>query len=281
VLAGEVALVTGASRGVGKGVVLGLCEAGATVYLTGRSTRSDGLTGKMPGTIEDTAEQAMALGGTAIPLRCDHRDDDQARAVVERVLADHGRIDVLVNNVWGGYEYMHDRLEFHYIRAPFWERPLGLWDETFDAGPRAHYVTTALAAPSMIAARGGLIVTISFFEADWYVGDVIYSLAKGASARMMRCVAEDMRPYDVTALALYPGLVRTEAVLEADFDLSNSESPQFIGRVVAALAGDPDVRRHSGSALVAAEVASEYGIEDVDGRRPRTTRESYLEHARL
>jgi dehydrogenase/reductase SDR family member 1 len=280
-LSGKVVLVTGASRGVGKGVVLGLCEAGATVYLTGRSTRAAGTTGKMPGTIEDTTEEAASLGGVAIPIECDHRDDEQVRAAVARILAEQKQVDVLVNNVWGGYEYMHDRLEFHFARAPFWTRPLGLWDENFDAGPRAHYVTTALVAPSMIEARAGLIVTISFFEADWYAGDVIYSLAKGASATMMRCMAEELRPYDVTALALYPGLVRTEAVLEAEpgfFDFSNSESPQFIGRTIAALAADPEVHARTGAALIAAEVAADYGVVDVDGKRPASTRDEWTSH---
>ena len=280
-LGGKVALVTGASRGVGKGIVMGLCEAGASVYLTGRSTRVHGRTGKMPGTIDETAEEAAALGGSATAIRCDHRDDAQVQDVIERIRREQGRLDVLVNNVWGGYEYMHDRLEFDLWGAPSWTRPLTLWDENFDAGPRAHYVSTALAAPLMIAQGGGLIVTISFFTGESYEGDVIYTLAKGTSTRMMRCMAHELRPHRVAALTLYPGLVRTEAVLEGDHDLTNSESPQFVGRTVAALAADSNILERSGATLVVAEVAREYGVSDVDGRSPSSTRPEHEGYPRV
>jgi NAD(P)-dependent dehydrogenase (short-subunit alcohol dehydrogenase family) len=275
VLEDRIALVTGATRGVGKGIVLGLCEAGATVYFTGRSTR-DSAVSSLPGTLEDTAEEASALGGRAIPIRCDHADDAQTAAAIERIRAEQGRLDVLVNNAWGGYEYMH-RGEYQLIGAPFWTRPVGLWDEMFVAGPRAHYVTSALAAPLMVEQRSGLIVNVSFFEAESFRGDVIYSLAKGASQRMAAHMAEQLRDHGVAAVALYPGLVRTEAVLRAGehFDLSNSESPQFVGRAVAALAGDRDIMRRTGATLVAAELGDEYGFPDVDGKRPRSLRPDY------
>jgi NAD(P)-dependent dehydrogenase (short-subunit alcohol dehydrogenase family) len=277
VLDDRIALVTGASRGVGKGIVLGLCEAGATVYFTGRSTRQDGAAVNLPGTLEDTADEAAALGGRAIPIRCDHADDAQTAAAIERIRAEQGRLDVLVNNAWGGYEYMQ-RGEFQYIGAPFWTRPVGLWDEMFVAGPRAHYVTSALAAPLMVARGSGLIVNISFFDAETFRGDVIYSLSKGASQRMASHMADQLRDHGVAAVALYPGLVRTEAVLQAGeeyFDFSNSESPQFVGRAVAALAGDRDIMRRSGATLVAAELGEEYGFPDVDGKRPRSLRPDY------
>lgn len=273
----RIALVTGASRGVGKGIVLGLCEAGATVYFTGRSTRKGGATVNLPGTLEDTAEEAAALGGRAIPIRCDHADDAQTAAAIERIRTDQGRLDVLVNNAWGGYEYMH-RFEFQHLGAPFWTRPIGLWDEMFVAGPRAHYVTSALAAPLMVERGSGLIVNISFFDAETFRGDVIYSLSKGATQRMASHMAEQLREHGVAAVALYPGLVRTEAVLQAGeehFDFSNSESPQFVGRAVAALAGDRDIMRRSGVTLVAAELGEEYGFPDVDGKHPRSLRPDY------
>jgi NAD(P)-dependent dehydrogenase (short-subunit alcohol dehydrogenase family) len=276
-LNGKVALVTGASRGVGKGVVLGLCEAGATVYFTGRSTRAEGVTVNLPGTIEDTAEEATALGGAAIPLRCDHADDAQVAAVVERIRSDRGRLDVLVNNIWGGYEYMH-RFEFQHLGAPFWTRPIGLWDEMFVAGPRAHYVASALAAPLMVEQGSGLIVNISFFAADKYTNDVLYTLAKRASRDMATHMAEELRQHGIAAVALYPGLVRTEAVLQAGeevFDFSNSESPQFIGRAVAALAADPNVLTRTGQTLVAADLGEEYGFTDVDGKQPRSVAAEY------
>lgn len=273
----RVALVTGASRGVGKGIVLGLCEAGATVYFTGRSTRAQGAAVKLPGTLEDTAEEAAALGGRAIPIRCDHADDAQTAAAIERIRTEEGRLDVLVNNAWGGYEYLH-RFEFQYLGAPFWTRPVGLWDEMFVAGPRAHYVTSALAAPLMVERGSGLIVNISFFDAETFRGDVIYSLSKGASQRMASHMADQLRDHGVAAVALYPGLVRTEAVLQAGeehFDFSNSESPQFVGRAVAALAGDREIMRRSGQTLVAAELGEEYGFPDVDGKRPRSIRSDF------
>src|SRR4051794_16533035 len=272
----RIALVTGASRGVGKGIVLGLCEAGATVYFTGRSSRATGTTVDLPGTLEDTAEEASALGGRAIPIRCDHADDAQTAAAIERIRTEQGRLDVLVNNAWGGYEYMH-RAEFHLLAAPFWTRPVGLWDEMFVAGPRAHYVTSALAAPLMVAHGSGLIVNVSFFTAEAFRGDVLYSLAKGASRAMAAYMAEQLREHAVAAVALYPGLVRTESVLQAadHFDLSNSESPQFAGRAVAALAGARDIMRRGGETLVAAELGEEYGSPDVDGKRPRSLRPDY------
>jgi dehydrogenase/reductase SDR family protein 1 len=275
-LENKIALVTGASRGVGKGVVLGLCEAGATVYFTARSTRAAGTTGGLPGTIEETAEEAARLGGEAIGLVCDHRDDAQTQAVLDRIRADQGRLDVLVNNVWGGYEYLH-RGEYEHAGRPSWERPARLWDEMFAAGPRAHYVTSAFAAPLMIERGNGLIVNISFFTGEAFRGDVIYSLAKSTSTRMAAHLAEELRTHGVAAVALYPGLVRTESVLAAGdfFDLSNSESPQFVGRAVAALAGDVAILDRSGQALVAAELGEEFGFTDVDGRQPRSVRTEF------
>jgi NAD(P)-dependent dehydrogenase (short-subunit alcohol dehydrogenase family) len=272
----RIALVTGATRGVGKGIVLGLCEAGATVYFTGRSSRASRTTDDLPGTLEDTAEEGSTLGGRAIPIRCDHADDAQTAAAIERIRKEQGRLDVLVNNAWGGYEYMH-RGEYQHIGAAFWTRPIGLWDEMFVAGPRAHYVTSALAAPLMVERRSGLIVNVSFFDAETFRGDVIYSLSKGASRQMASHMAEQLREHGVAAVALYPGLVRTEAVMKAAeyFDLSNSESPQFVGRAVAALAGDRDIMRRSGETLVAAELGEEYGFPDVDGKRPRSLRPDY------
>jgi NAD(P)-dependent dehydrogenase (short-subunit alcohol dehydrogenase family) len=272
----KIALVTGASRGVGKGVVLGLCEAGATVYFTARSTRGAGVTGGAPGTIEETAEAAARLGGVAIGLVCDHRDDEQTRAVVDRIRAEQGRLDILVNNVWGGYEYLH-RGEYEHAGRPTWERPISLWNEMFDAGPRAHYITSALVAPLMIERGSGLIVNVSFFAAESFRGDVIYSLAKSASTRMAAHLADELRPHGVAAVALYPGLVRTESVLAAGdfFDLSNSESPQFVGRAVAALAADTAILERTGEVLVVAELGEEYGFTDIDGTQPSSLRADF------
>ena len=269
-LFGKVALVTGASRGVGKGIALGLGEAGATVYITGRTVEEGKAAVALPGTIHQTAAEVGRMGGTCIPLPCDHRSDQQVEAVFQRIRAEQNRLDILVNNVWGGYEHFNDGTPF-WDETGFWTVPLSRWDAMFQAGVRAHYVASVLAAPLMIARHTGLIVNISFFAAQRDDKGVAYGVAKAASDRMAACMAHELREHNVAAVALYPGLVRTEAVLKAAeyFDLSNSESPQFIGRAVAALAADPQVMRKSGQALVAAALALEYGFTDVDGKQPR------------
>ena len=218
-----------------------------------------------------------ALGGVGIAVHCDHTDDVQTRAVMEGVRQEHERLDVLVNNVWGGYEGLHlwdERGEKW--NAPFWEQPTSIWDDMFTAGVRAHYVASQLAAP-LLMAEGGLVVGISFFAAMRHQGteSIPYFLAKNATDRMTLAMANHLRPHGVTSVSLYPGLVRTGGVLlapEGTFDLSDSESPQFIGRAVAALANDPNVFEKTGQVLVAAELGDEYGFTDVDGKRPRSLR---------
>ncbi len=268
-LHGKVALVTGASRGVGKGVALGLGEAGATVYVTGRTVVEGEATVPLRGTIGQTAHEVTALGGKGIAVPCDHRDDEQVRAVFEQIQREQGRLDILVNNVWGGYEHFNDGTEF-WKEAGFWTAPIERWDKMFAAGVRAHYVASVLAAPIMIGQRSGLIVNISFGAAQQDDAGVAYGVAKAADDRMAATMAHELRPHNVAAVSLYPGLVRTESVLAAGefFDLSNSESPQFIGRAVAALAADPDIMQHSGQVLVAAVLAQTYGFTDVDGKQP-------------
>ncbi len=269
-LEGKVALVTGASRGVGKGVALGLGEAGATVYITSRTVEAGQSPGAQGGTIHDTAVEVTRLGGRGIAMRCDHRDDNAVAAVFHHIADEQGRLDILVNNVWGGYEHFYDGTEF-WKEAGFWTEPIARWDAMFQAGVRAHYVASVLAAPMMIAQGSGLIVNISFFAAQRDDRGVAYGAAKAADDRMAACMAHELRPHNVAAISLYPGLVRTEGVLRAGdfFDLSNSESPQFIGRAVAALAADPNVMQKSGQVLVAAALALEYGFSDIDGKQPR------------
>lgn len=269
-LTGKVALVTGASRGVGKGVALGLGEAGATVYLTGRTVEEGQAAVALSGTIHQTAEEVRQLGGEAVPIQCDHRNDEEVEAVFHRIRAEQGHLDILVNNVWGGYEFFNDGTEF-WKEKGFWTVPRSRWDKSFQAGVRAHYVASVFAAPIMIEARSGLIVNISFFAAQKDNSGVIYGMAKAADDRMAATMAYELREHNVAAVSLYPGLVRTESVLKAAeyFDLSNSESPQFIGRAVAALANDPNIMQKSGQVLVAAALALEYGFTDIDGKQPR------------
>lgn len=269
-LQGKVALVTGASRGVGKGIALGLGEAGATVYITGRTVEDGYAAVTLPGTIHQTAQEVTALGSVGIAVRCDHRNDEEVRALFAQLQREQGRLDLLVNNVWGGYEHFNDGTE-HWLEKGFWTVPPDRWDKSFQAGVRAHYVASVLAAPLMIAQQAGLIVNISFFAAQRVDRGVIYSVAKLADDHMAACMAHELREHNVAAVALYPGLVRTEAVMAAAqwFDLSNSESPQFLGRAVAALASDPNIMQKSGQVLVAAQLALDYGFTDIDGKQPR------------
>jgi dehydrogenase/reductase SDR family member 1 len=268
-LEGKIALVTGASRGVGKGIAAGLGEAGAMVYLTGRTVEEGKAPVALSGDIYQTANEVQRLGGHPIPIRCDHRQDDEVTALFERIRQESGRLDILVNNVWGGYEYYNDGTEF-WKEKGFWTVPISRWDSSFQSGVRAHYFASRLAAPLMIAQANGLIVNISSSSASQVDEGVSYSVAKAADDRMAACMAYELRPYHVAVISLYPGLVRTEAVLKAGayFDLSNSESPQFIGRVIAGLSADRALMEKSGQVLKAADLALEYGILDVDGRQP-------------
>jgi len=257
-LNGSVAVVTGATRGVGRGVARELARHGARVFVTGRSA-SD----RRPEDMVDQVEQIAAV-------RCDHGVDADVDTAFQQIIGAAGRVDILVNNVWGGYERMIENGVFTWSK-PFWEQPLWRWDAMFAAGVRAHYRASQLAAPTMIAQRRGLIVNISFWSAQKHVGNVAYGVSKAATDKLTADMATELRPHGVAVVSLYPGLVRTEKVMEAAqwLDLTNSESPDFIGRAVAALAADPDVLRHTGNVVVAARLANEYGFTDIDGRSPR------------
>jgi dehydrogenase/reductase SDR family member 1 len=252
-LQGKVAVVTGGTYGVGGGIARELADHGAEVYVTGRSISED-----------------VFAGGRIRGIRCDHREDADVIAAFERIARETRAIDILVNNVWGGYERMVEDGQFTWAK-PFWEQPLWRWDSMFDAGVRAHYQASQLAARSMVANRTGLIVNISFWAAQKHLGNVAYGVSKAATDKMTFDMASELRPHGVTVVSLYPGLVRTEKVMQAAawLDMSNSESPEFIGRGVAALSADGDVIRHTGSVLVAAQVALDYGFTDIDGKTPR------------
>ncbi|HHY56482.1 MAG TPA: SDR family NAD(P)-dependent oxidoreductase [Chloroflexi bacterium] len=270
-LAGKVALVTGASRGVGKGIAVGLGEAGATVYVTGRTRHEGASPGKLGGTIFTAAEAVTQAGGVGVAVPCDHTDDAQTRALFARIQQEQGRLDILVNNVWGGYEHFYDGVTEFWREQGFWDTPFERWDKMFTSGVRAHFTASALAAPIMMAQRAGLIVNVSYFAAQRDDKGVAYGAAKAADDHMVRCMAHELRPYNVAVVALYPGLVRTESVLAAAafFDMSNAESPEFQGRAVAALAADPAILAKSGQVQVSAQVALDYGFTDSDGRQPR------------
>jgi dehydrogenase/reductase SDR family member 1 len=252
-LDGKVAVVTGATRGVGRGIASELAQNGARVFVTGRSV-----------------EEHQSADAPITAIRCDHRLDGGVKAAFDRILNRCPAIDILVNNVWGGYEGMIENGQFTWP-LPFWQQPLWRWDAMFGAGVRAHYHASQLAAPSMIAQGRGLIVHISSFAAMKYAGNVAYGISKAATDKMAADMATELKRHGVTVVSLYPGLVRTEKVMESAqwLDLSNSESPEFIGRAVVALATDADALRHTGKILVAAALAREYGFTDTDGTTPR------------
>ncbi len=247
-------MVTGASRGVGRGVAISLAADGFDVFATGRSIHS------------------ADLPPTVHRIRCDHLNDAEASAAFDEVRAKAGSLDVLVNSAWGGYERMVEDGQFTWP-LPFWDQPLHRWTSMLDAGVRAAFVAASLAAPMMIARGQGLIVNISYWAARKHMGNVIYGVSKAATDKMTADMARELGPHGVSVVSLYPGLVRTEAVLrsaqEGWFDLANSESPEFIGRVIAALWRDPGLRERSGQVLVAAAIAGELGVQDLDGKQPR------------
>jgi NAD(P)-dependent dehydrogenase (short-subunit alcohol dehydrogenase family) len=268
-LRGRTAVVTGASRGAGRGIALALGGAGATVYVTGRSTRGEATTENLPGTIEQTAEDVTARGGTGIAVRCDHTVDSAVERLFARVQQEHGRIDLLVNNAWGGYE-QHDYRKF---AAPFQEQPLRHWDGMFTAGVRAALVASRFVASLMLPQKQGLIISITVWDQDKYLGNLFYDLAKNAINRMTYGIARELKPHNIAAVALAPGFIRTERVA-ASFEavgnkdyLNFTESPEYVGRAVAALAADPKVMERTGRVLTVGDLAKEYGFTDIDGRQ--------------
>jgi NAD(P)-dependent dehydrogenase (short-subunit alcohol dehydrogenase family) len=249
----NVALVTGASRGVGRGIALGLSAAGFRVYGSGRSI--------------DQSDLPLAI--RRVP--CDHLKDDETARVFEAIRSECGHLDLLVNCAWGGYEKMVEGGVFTWA-APFWDQPQHRWTGMMDAGVRAAFVCSAHAARMMTPRQRGFIVNISFWSAQRHLGNTIYGIAKAATDKMTSDMAVELKPFAVPVISLYPGLVRTEAVLAAAesgaFDLSTSESPEFIGRVINALFHDPDLMARTGQVLVAAAVAKEFGVLDIDGSSP-------------
>jgi NAD(P)-dependent dehydrogenase (short-subunit alcohol dehydrogenase family) len=214
----------------------------------------------LSGSIHQTAEEVTRQGGQGIAVRCDHRDDEQVEAVFQRVKDEQGRLDILVNNAWAGYEGYVDGRHFP-PQYPFWDKPIAFWDENL-AGVRWAYVASWYAAPLLIARSGSLIANISFNPEP---GNPAYGAAKAAVDRLTSDMAHDLRQHNVAVVSLYPGLVRTEGVLlnAQYFDMSTAESPQFTGRAVVALAADPNLMQKSGQAFVVARLAHEYNFDDV------------------
>ena len=263
-LAGAVAIVTGASRGIGKGCAIELGAAGATVYVTGR-THAPG-SAPLPGTVGETAEEVNAAGGRGIPVVCDHLDDDAVADLFARVETDHEKLDVLVNSAYLiPPEMMSGR--------PFWEVPISNWDDCVNVGTRGAYVASHHAARLMVPRKKGLIANISSSGAAGYAWSVGYGVGKAALDRVTADTAHELRPHGVCVVSLWPGLVLTERVAGNRANLKGlekvkAESQRFTGRALVALAQDPDALRHTGQALPSRDLADAYGFTDVDGTLP-------------
>lgn len=267
----RVALVTGASRSVGKGVALALGSDGWTVYVTARGEVGTG------GKLDRTAEEITERGGVGVPVQCDHSDDAQISALFARIADDQdGRLDLLVNNVWAGPSDGYAGFS-----QPFWERPVDDWDSLIGLGLRAHYVASVEAAKLMVPRGSGIIGNISSFGTRGYLHSVLYGMSKAGLDKMAADMAVELKGTGVTALSLWLGLIRNERMIASGmksfegFSLEDAESPEFVGRVIVALAGDPNVGDRSGHTLVTAETALEYGVTDVDGGQPVSHRGAF------
>lgn len=269
-LEGVIAVVTGSSRGAGKGIALSLGAAGATVYVTGRS-RHEG-DAPLPGTIQATADAVSRAGGKGIAVHVDHSDDAQVRALFERVRTEHGRLDILVNNATA----IHDDL---IVTGPFWEKPLDLVG-ILDVGLRSAYVASWYAAPLLVARPGGLVVFTSSFGANCYMHGPAYGAQKAGVDKFAHDMAVDFRPFGVAAVSIWMGMLKTDRTRHAiDAEPGKfaklwdiAESPEFTGRVIAALYRDPGRMEKSGQVLVGAEAALLYGVKDIDGKQPPSHR---------
>ncbi|MDF9409618.1 SDR family NAD(P)-dependent oxidoreductase [Pelotomaculum isophthalicicum JI] len=238
-LKGKVAVVTGASRGVGKGIALGLAEYGATIYVTGRTEKDDMLLDFLKGTtIYQTADDVNQMGGVGIAHKCDHSKDEDVERLFERVMNEQGKLDILVNSAWaGGSKHV---LGGYFFNTPFWKQPVSLWDDNFNVGVRSNYIAIRFAAEIMTKQKSGLIVNISFYGGRRYFNNVSYGVSKAAVDKLSADTAYELKEYGVAVFSLYPGSVRTEGMAEvAKYDhslnINDMESPQFVGRCVAAL----------------------------------------------
>jgi dehydrogenase/reductase SDR family member 1 len=253
-LKNKIALVTGGTKNVGKGIALALGEAGATVYVTGRSIT------------EKDVKGITTAGGKGIAVVCNHANDDEAKAVFELINNNEGKLDILVNNAWGGYNRLRNRKSYPDFKwkAFFWEHPLGLWEEMLNVGVRSNYVSSFYATDLMLRQGSGLIVNISFYASKKYYGNVIYGVAKAAVDKMTQDMSEELKKHKVACVSLYPGYIDDKKKTPNP----KKETSIFVGRAIAALANDKSIMKKTGQILVAAELSREYGFTDIDGIQP-------------
>ncbi|XP_013381822.1 dehydrogenase/reductase SDR family member 1-like [Lingula anatina] len=282
-LAGQVAVVTGATRGIGRGIALQLGEAGATVYITGRTLKSKG-NSKL--SLEGTAEEIESRGGKGIPVQCDHSKDEEIKALFDRVKAEqHGRLDILVNNAYSAVERVLGN-----INQPFWEQEPEIWDDVNNVGLRNHYVCSVYAARLMIPRKRGLIVNISSMGGLNYLFNVAYGVGKAAVDRLAADTAHDLKKYNIASVSLWPasGPVQTELAIDMLDDSKihvegvpadmlkhvwcESESTEYSGKCIVALATDPNIMQMTGKVLLTAELGTKYGFKDINGKCPPNMR---------
>ncbi|UYP45316.1 hypothetical protein NEF87_001601 [Candidatus Lokiarchaeum ossiferum] len=281
-LKGKIALITGASRGAGRGIAIELAQERVKVYITGRSRRGKKETTQHKKlTLDDTTDIITKMGGRAIPITCDHTQEKEIRNVFNQINRDEGKLDILVNNVWGGYmgEYGKLDIETASFSAPFWEQPLWRFDKMFNTALRAHYIASQLAAPLMMAQNEGLIITTSFWDQDKYISNLPYDLVKMAKKRLSYGMAIELQPYNITAITIGLGWIRTEHLKnENDLDDENykhregfelTESTRYVGRAIVALASDPNRIKYTGKVLTTSELARIYQFTDLDGTQPK------------
>ena len=281
-LKGKIALVTGASRGAGRGIAEELALAGCKVYITGRSRRGNSFTQYADLTLDDTKDKIEQEGGKCIIIECDHSKEEEIRSVFQTIAKDEGRLDILVNNVWAGYVDEDFKLSsMETFMNNFWEQPMWRWDYMFQISLRSHFICSQEAAKLMVANKSGLIVTTGFWDDDKYFAPVPYNVVKQAKGRLAYAMAVDLLEHKVTSIYLSMGWIRTEhlkhlakAIQLDDYNYANfeeykpTESTHYIGRAIVALANDPKLLDKTGKTLITGELAKEYGFTDLDGTQP-------------
>ena len=279
-LKGKVALVTGATRGIGKGIAIGLGEAGATVYITGRSLDRSNKLDSISGSLKETQLAVEEAGGECIPVRVDHSDDEQINALFKRIQDEQqGQLDLLVNNVFSGVQAIRNA-----HGKPFWQSEPSLWDAINHVGLRSHYITSVFAARMMTKNKRGLICTISSWGSISYLFGAAYGTGKAACDRLAADMAVELKPDNVASISLWPGIVGTEHITNFAKEMNESdaratfgdgynwETPLLTGRVIAALTSEPNIMNYTGKVGIVAELAEKYNIVDEDGNSPVSLR---------